>query len=84
MINVTANVEPERNTPQIIASLDTDFIPLLQQKYPELEISYQGRQAEAKESGQSLMTSFILVLAILYIMLAIPFAESYTQRSLLC
>ena len=78
VINVTANVEPERNTPQIIASLDTDFIPLLQQKYPELEISYQGRQAEAKESGQSLMTSFILVLAILYIMLAIPFA-SYTQ-----
>ena len=48
------------------------------EKYPELEISYQGRQAEAKESGQSLMTSFILVLAILYIMLAIPFA-SYTQ-----
>ena len=78
IINVTANVEPERNTPQLIASLDEEFIPKLQQKYPELKISYQGRQAETKESGKSLISSFLLVLAVLYIMLAIPFA-SYTQ-----
>ncbi|MBN1839604.1 MAG: efflux RND transporter permease subunit [Campylobacterales bacterium] len=78
IINVTANVEPERNTPQLTASLDKEFIPQLQQKYPELKISYQGRQAETKESGQSLISSFLLVLAVLYIMLAIPFA-SYTQ-----
>lgn len=78
VINVTANVEPERDTPQIITSLNQNFIPLLKQKYPELEISYQGRQAEVQESGKSLMSSFILVLAMLYIMLAIPFA-SYTQ-----
>jgi multidrug efflux pump subunit AcrB len=78
IINVTANVEPERDTPQLISSLDTDFIPKLQQKYPELQISYQGRQAETKESGRSLISSFLLVLAVLYIMLAIPFA-SYTQ-----
>lgn len=78
VINVTANVEPERDTPQIIASLNENFIPLLRQKYPELEVSYQGRQAEVQESGKSLMSSFILVLAMLYIMLAIPFA-SYTQ-----
>ncbi|AFL69086.1 efflux RND transporter permease subunit [Sulfurospirillum barnesii] len=78
IINVTANVEPERDTPQLISSLDTDFIPKLQQKYPELQISYQGRQAETKESSRSLISSFLLVLAVLYIMLAIPFA-SYTQ-----
>jgi len=78
IINVTANVEPERETPRIIASLDNEFIPFLEQQYPELQISYQGRQAEIKESGKSLMSSFILVLAVLYIMLAIPFA-SYTQ-----
>jgi len=78
VINVTANVEPERETPQIMQSLDREFIPMLEQRYPELQISYQGRQAEVKESGKSLMSSFVLVLAILYIMLAIPFA-SYTQ-----
>ncbi|MDD2384735.1 MAG: efflux RND transporter permease subunit [Sulfurospirillaceae bacterium] len=77
-ISVTANVEPEYNTPQIIASLNDEYLPQLQQKYPELEIQYQGRQAETKESKQSLISSFILVLAILYIMLAIPFA-SYIQ-----
>ena len=78
VIDVTANVEPERNTPQIISSLDSEFIPILEQRYPELEISYQGRQADTKESSKSLMSSFVLVLAVLYIMLAIPFA-SYTQ-----
>lgn len=77
-INVTANVEPERDTPQIVASLDEGFLTQLQLKYPELEITYQGRQAEAKESGQSLISSLLFVLAVLYIMLAIPFA-SYTQ-----
>lgn len=78
VIDVTANVEPERDTPQIISSLDNEFIPILEQRYPELEISYQGRQADTKESSKSLMSSFVLVLAVLYIMLAIPFA-SYTQ-----
>jgi len=78
VVNVTANVEPERDTPQVIASLDKEFIPLLQQQFPELEISYQGVQADIKESGKNLLSSFVLVLAILYIMLAIPFA-SYTQ-----
>lgn len=77
-ISVTANVEPEYETPQVIASLNNEYLPKLQQKYPELQIQYQGRQAETKESQQSLISSFILVLAILYIMLAIPFA-SYTQ-----
>jgi len=78
VVNVTANVEPERDTPQVIASLDKEFIPILQQQFPELEISYQGVQADIKEGMQSLISSFVLVLAILYIMLAIPFA-SYTQ-----
>jgi len=78
VINVSANVEPERDTPQIINSLDNNFIPLLKQQFPELSISYQGIQADIKESGQSLLSSFIFVLAVLYIMLAIPFA-SYTQ-----
>ncbi|MDD3343547.1 MAG: efflux RND transporter permease subunit [Sulfurospirillaceae bacterium] len=77
-VSVTANVEPEYETPQVIAALNSEYLPKLQQKYPELQISYQGRQADTKESQQSLMSSFILVLAILYIMLAIPFA-SYTQ-----
>ena len=77
-ISVTANVEPEFQTPQVIASLNDEFLPKLQQKYPELQIQYQGMQADTKESQQSLISSFILVLAILYIMLAIPFA-SYTQ-----
>lgn len=78
IINVTANVEPERDTPILIQALNETYIPQLEQKYPELQVSYQGRQAETKESSQSLMASFLLVLAVLYVMLAIPFA-SYTQ-----
>jgi len=78
IINVTANVEPERDTQKIIQALNDQYIPQLMQKYPELQVSYQGRQAETKESGQSLITSFLLVLAVLYVMLAIPFA-SYSQ-----
>ena len=78
IINVTANVEPERDTPILIQALNETYIPQLEQKYPELQVSYQGRQAETKESSQSLLASFLLVLAVLYVMLAIPFA-SYTQ-----
>jgi multidrug efflux pump subunit AcrB len=78
IINVTANVEPERDTPQIIQALDEEYIPKLIQQFPDLKVSYQGRQAETKESGQSLISSFLLVLAVLYVMLAIPFA-SYSK-----
>ncbi|MDD3325007.1 MAG: efflux RND transporter permease subunit [Sulfurospirillaceae bacterium] len=78
VVEVTANVEPESKTPEIIASLEEEYLPKLKEKYPELQISYQGRQAETQDSMNNLKASFVLVLIVLYLMLAIPF-ENYSQ-----
>ena len=77
-VTVSANVEPIGETNQVQAALGTTFLPELISEYPGLTYSYQGRQADMKESMQSLIGGFILSMLAIYFLLAIPF-RSYTQ-----
>ncbi|HHO42475.1 MAG TPA: efflux RND transporter permease subunit, partial [Epsilonproteobacteria bacterium] len=76
--SVDANVVPERNIPQVTSRLESEVFPELRKNYPNIGISYQGRQADTAESMSSLMQGFVLVLIVIYILLAIPLA-SYIQ-----
>ena len=77
-ITVTANVEPARETDQVMAALNATVLPQLGRDFPGLSYGYEGRQASRRESMQSLLLGFLGALVAIYFLLAIPF-RSYTQ-----
>ena len=77
-VTVSANVEPIGETGQVQAALNSTILPELARDYPGLAYGYQGRQADMKESLQSLLGGFALAMLAVYFLLAIPF-RSYSQ-----
>ncbi|ACN13213.1 putative H+-transporting two-sector ATPase, gamma subunit (AcrC-family protein) [Desulforapulum autotrophicum HRM2] len=77
-VTVSADVEPMGETGQVQAALNSTLLPELAREYPGLSYGYQGRQADMKESMQSLIGGFVLSMMAIYFLLAIPF-RSYTQ-----
>jgi multidrug efflux pump subunit AcrB len=78
VVTVSADVRPRSKADQITQSLLADTLPLLQQKYPGLTYGFEGRQADRRESMQSLITGLLLALVVIYAMLAVPF-NSFVQ-----
>jgi multidrug efflux pump subunit AcrB len=77
-ITVTADVEPLGRTGQVISGLNTAVLPQLARDHPGLTYGYQGRQADLRDSVRSLLGGFVLALAAIYFLLAVPF-RSYVQ-----
>lgn len=77
-ISVTANVTPQTKTPEITASLKKNFMPDLTGEYSGLSYSFQGKQADMRESVTSLLNGLILAFLAIYALLAVPF-KSYLQ-----
>jgi multidrug efflux pump subunit AcrB len=78
VVTATANVRPVSQSEQVLASLKTDVLPHLVSKYSGLSYSFEGRQADMRESMQSLTKGLLLALLVIFAMLAIPF-NSYIQ-----
>jgi multidrug efflux pump subunit AcrB len=78
VVTVSADVRPRSQADQVTRSLLTDTLPNLQQKYPGLTYGFEGRQADRRESMQSLLTGLLLALVVIYAMLAVPF-NSFIQ-----
>ncbi len=77
-VTVGANVDPIGDTTMISAEMNRVILPELIKEYPGLSYGYEGRQADRKESMQSLFYGFCGALVIIYFLLAIPF-KSYVQ-----
>jgi multidrug efflux pump subunit AcrB len=77
-VTVSADVEPIGETGQVKAALNSSILPDLIREYPGLSYRYEGRQADMKESMQSLLGGFALAMLCIYFLLAIPF-RSYSQ-----
>ncbi|WP_444904639.1 efflux RND transporter permease subunit [Microbulbifer sp. CnH-101-E] len=75
---VTANVEPSDQAALVINELNISVMPQLKAEFPGLGISYEGRQADEREGLASLGMTFMLAMAVLYLLLAIPL-KSYIQ-----
>ncbi len=78
IVTVTADVRPRSRAGLIMRSLRSEILVDLQRKYPGLTFSFEGRQADRRESMQSLMRGLIMALIVIYAMLAVPF-NSYIQ-----
>jgi multidrug efflux pump subunit AcrB len=78
IVTVSADVRPRAKADQVSQSLKAETLPLLQQKYPSLTYGFEGRQADRRESMQSLFRGLLLALIVIYAMLAVPF-NSFIQ-----
>ncbi len=77
-VSVTADVEPIGETGKVQAVLTADVLPRLARDYAGLGYSYEGRQADLRESTGNLLGGFVLALLAIYVLLAVPF-RSYVQ-----
>ncbi len=78
VITVTADVRPRSQADQVLKSLSEETMPSLQAGYPGLTYSFEGRQADRRESMQSLIRGLMFAILVIYAMLTIPF-NSFSQ-----
>lgn len=76
--SVTANVTPRSMAENIMNELKASVLPQLRNRFPGLSWSFEGRQADLKDSMESLYQGLLLALLCIYGLLAIPF-KSYFQ-----
>ncbi|MFW5740031.1 MAG: efflux RND transporter permease subunit, partial [Myxococcota bacterium] len=82
VINVTADVEGDTNAQQVVEDMEQKVLPGLLSEYPGLTYGLAGRQEDRKESMQYLAVGFLLALAAMYALMAIPF-RSYNQPAII-
>ncbi len=78
VITVQSDVNPPSDTNLVIASLKDDVLPQLVADYPGLSYSFEGEQADMRESLHSLFIGMFGVLFVMYAILAVLFS-SYSQ-----
>ena len=78
VVTVSMDVEPKRAMTRVMEAIKTDVLPQIRADYPGLTWTFQGTQAEMRESTQALWGGFAMAMAIVYMLLAIAFG-SYVQ-----
>ena len=78
IVTVTADVLPRDQTPRMLAALRNDILPTVMSDHPGLSYSFEGREADRRESVGGLIRGLFYALFMIYVLLAIPF-KSYTQ-----
>jgi multidrug efflux pump subunit AcrB len=82
-VNVTADVDPTRGTPgDIIADLDSRVLPEVLYNYPGVSYTFEGTQAQQRDTMGGLVRGFALALLFIFALLAIPL-RSYLQAVLI-
>ena len=78
VVQVEADVTPRDKALEVLNELRVDELKALEDKYPGLTYSFEGRQAEMRDSMSSLMMGFFFALLAIFALLALPF-RSYAQ-----
>ena len=73
-----ADVDPPSQSGLVLSKVKKNKLPELAAKYPGLSFSFEGKQADMKESMGSLAIGFVFAMFAIYGLLAIPF-RSYLQ-----
>jgi multidrug efflux pump subunit AcrB len=78
VVTVSMDVEPKSAMTRVLKALQQEELPQLRADFPGITWSFQGTQAELRESTQALWGAFALAMAVIYALLAVAFG-SYTQ-----
>ncbi len=78
-VNVTADVDPAQATPEaIIEDLRANVLPEVLRDFPRVSYTFEGQQAEQRDTLNGLRRGFLIALIAIYGLLAIPL-RSYVQ-----
>ncbi|GAA0192465.1 efflux RND transporter permease subunit [Fulvivirga kasyanovii] len=78
VVTVGMDVEPSNAVTRVLESIKQEVLPQLRADFPGITWSFQGSQAEMRESTQALWGGFALAMMIIYALLALAFG-SYIQ-----
>ena len=82
-INVAASVDSKKiNAEEVVLDLQKTVLNDLKIDYPGLTYDMEGEEKERKDSMQSMMKGFAIILFMIYALLAVPF-KSYSQPLLI-
>ena len=74
-VTVSMDVEPKREIGRLIDTIRNEELPALQARYPGLTYSFQGSQADMRDSTRALGGGFTLSLLVIYSLLAVAFGS---------
>ncbi|MGA9575703.1 MAG: efflux RND transporter permease subunit [Lysobacterales bacterium] len=78
VVNVSLDVEPKREVSRVLEAIRAETLPQLRTDYPGLTWTFEGSDAEMRDSTSALWGGFVLAMAVVYALLAIAFG-SYLQ-----
>ncbi|AGA80415.1 efflux RND transporter permease subunit [Echinicola vietnamensis] len=78
VVNVGMDVEPSNAVSRVLASINESVLPQLRADFPGLTWTFEGSQADMRESTDSLWGTFTMALLLIYALLALAFGN-YTQ-----
>jgi multidrug efflux pump subunit AcrB len=79
VVDVTASLAPGvKSNQRVVRDLQADVFPKLKAEYPGLSMRFAGAQADTNEALNTLGLYYLVGLAAIYVLLAIPF-KSYFQ-----
>ncbi|QDH81093.1 efflux RND transporter permease subunit [Echinicola soli] len=78
VVNVGMDVEPSNAVSRVLASINETVLPQLRADFPGLTWTFEGSQADMRESTDSLWGTFTMALLLIYALLALAFGN-YTQ-----
>ncbi|WP_342751890.1 efflux RND transporter permease subunit [Longibacter salinarum] len=78
VVTVSMDADPPSAVTRVIEAIRTDVLPDLRNQFPGLTWSFEGSQADMRESTQALWGGFALAMLIIYALLAVAF-NSYSQ-----
>lgn len=84
VVSVTANVTPRPKAEMVMNQLRQTLLPELTRIYPSLTFSFEGRQAEIRDSVASLVKGLGFALLVIYALLSIPFRSYFQPLIIMC
>jgi multidrug efflux pump subunit AcrB len=81
VINVGMDVEPDNAQTRVLTSINEEVLPQLRADFPGTTWSFEGSQAEMRESTDALWGGFMMAMLIIYALLAIAL-NNYAQPAI--
>lgn len=78
VVTVGMDVEPKSAVTRVLESIRQEELPRLRSNFPGITWSFQGSQADMRESTQALWGGFAIAMLVIYALLAVAFS-SYLQ-----
>lgn len=78
VVSVGMDAEPSNAVTRLLESIQTEVLPQLRNDFPGVTWSFEGSQADMRESTQALWGGFLLAMMVIYGLLAVAFG-SYIQ-----